>query len=313
MQIQGSVGAKGINSRLDVRTIQTGLNRVLFKGYSTKLTEDGLMGPHTLRVILRFQREIIRMVHPDGRIDPNGRSLKVLSSYSASAPSNTSIVSKGHSGSGRSYSAISAHGPSAAFAVNYRANAKRVLSHYTISVLKQIMMLSGVNNIAISSTWRTPDDQARIMFGDNKSAYSKGVSVEVHRGYPYKPAGKAVDKIFSDNMGKKTDAEIKQLMINEIIARLANGERTSLHCVTQSQYQSNNILDIPYSSVKDPDKAAFEEALLAYSANFNKRKHSAGSKTNYTVAQKPIANVLIERSCWHVELPQINQLLPLLP
>ncbi len=325
MQLQGSVGANGINARADVLVIQQGLNTVGFKPVPSPLSEDGLIGPKTLRTIRRFQREIVRMINPDGRIDPGGRSLKILSLYSAkaqaqpqprkaiSSPKSTARPVTPTTVARRPISPITMHGLSSAYTITYRRRAKPVLSHYTKSVLKQIMILADVSSIDISSTWRAPADQARIMFNDNMKAKKQGSSLFAVRLYNYRPPGQAVDKVFANNFGKKTDAEIKQLMEAEIVNQLNAGQRVSQHCVTKAMYDGNNIFDIPYSSVTAAKQAAFEEVLLAYAASFNARRHSKGGKNSYTVAQKPIAKVIVEQYCWHVELPQTSQLLPLLP
>ncbi|WP_197507301.1 M15 family metallopeptidase [Mitsuaria sp. 7] len=72
-----SVGAAGKNRKADVESVQRLLTaRQLYRG-----RVDGLCGPLTVDGILRFQRGF--MSKPDGRVDPNGSTLKRLS---AAAP-----------------------------------------------------------------------------------------------------------------------------------------------------------------------------------------------------------------------------------
>ncbi|WP_406610186.1 hypothetical protein [Agarivorans sp. JK6] len=303
MQLKQSVGKQGKNLNSDVLTVQKGLNTVPFKSPFTKLDEDGRIGKNTIRVIERFQHDFVKMANPDGRIDPNGRTVKVINAY----------VKKNSTKQPYVYSPISLHGISSTKSIRYRANAQKLLSQYTKSVLKQMMILSNVDSIDISSTWRSPEDQARIMLNDNLKAFQKGISIRSHRGYGYGPTGQAVDKVFADNNGKRTEAEIHALMVQKVKSKLTEGKRTSQHCVTKPMYQQNNIFDIPYSGIITSKRDEFESILLAYSAKFNKRKYSKGNITTYNAIQKPIAKVIVERSCWHVELPQNQQKLPILP
>jgi peptidoglycan hydrolase-like protein with peptidoglycan-binding domain len=73
IQITASVGKGGTNRKADVKKIQSALNAVY---PSLALVVDGLCGPKTIRRIEKFQRRF--MHHPDGRVDPGGRTLKRL-------------------------------------------------------------------------------------------------------------------------------------------------------------------------------------------------------------------------------------------
>ncbi|MDO6765763.1 peptidoglycan-binding protein [Agarivorans sp. 1_MG-2023] len=318
MQLKQSVGRQGKNLYGDVLAVQKGLNTVPIKGPFKILAEDGKMGKNTQLMIEEFQRTIVKMINPDGRIDPNGRSSSIINSYAQKSATRHSFkytpmpYLKAAKPTTRTQKASTTNS-SKPKSILYRSNAKKVLSAYTMSVLKQIMQLSNVDSIDISSTLRTPEDQARIMLNDNLTASKNGISVKTHRGYSYGPTGQLVDKVYTDNKAGKTSEQIKALMVAKIKEKLATGSRTSRHCVTKAIYQSNNIFDIPYSSIASSKQAEFESILLAYSAKFNKRKFSKGNTTSYTAVQKPIEKVIVERSCWHVELPQTNLQLPTLP
>ena len=71
------VGRNGINRESDVKKIQRALN-IIFP--SLLLDIDGHCGPKTIRRIERFQRRF--MQNPDGRVDPGGRTLRLLNSAS---------------------------------------------------------------------------------------------------------------------------------------------------------------------------------------------------------------------------------------
>lgn len=77
--LAGSVGTNGANKIGDVRKVQRLLNYNLhlMPGIK-KLSEDGKTGKLTIGAIVFYQKNIVKMAQPDGRIDPNGRTLKSL-------------------------------------------------------------------------------------------------------------------------------------------------------------------------------------------------------------------------------------------
>ncbi|WP_343640355.1 M15 family metallopeptidase [Roseateles sp.] len=77
--LTASVGAAGANRKPDVESVQRLL--VAHRLYTGRV--DGLCGPLTVDGILRFQRAF--MGKPDGRIDPNGRTLRRLTEGAAPA------------------------------------------------------------------------------------------------------------------------------------------------------------------------------------------------------------------------------------
>jgi hypothetical protein len=78
IKIIGSVGAGGKNLRQDVIIIQKALNKVTPTLNGKPLLEDGLYGKFTAAAITVFQSKFLNMIKPDGRIDPNGRTIKKL-------------------------------------------------------------------------------------------------------------------------------------------------------------------------------------------------------------------------------------------
>lgn len=73
INITSSVGKGGTNNKTDVKKVQNALNVVY---PSLALVTDGICGSKTIRRIERFQRRFLN--NPDGRIDPNGRTIKRL-------------------------------------------------------------------------------------------------------------------------------------------------------------------------------------------------------------------------------------------
>jgi flagellar protein FlgJ len=77
--IVAAVGKKGANRPHDVKVVQTLLNRQLPRLIPlARLAEDGHIGPRTISAIEEFQRRVLRVPAPDGRVDPGGTTLKRL-------------------------------------------------------------------------------------------------------------------------------------------------------------------------------------------------------------------------------------------
>ena len=79
MCLVSSVGKKGNNARTDVKTIQILLNLNLYQLIPlASLSEDGGIGDKTIGAITEFQKRIMRTPAPDGKVDPNGKTLTAL-------------------------------------------------------------------------------------------------------------------------------------------------------------------------------------------------------------------------------------------
>jgi len=85
--ITASVGRGGMNRPSDVKTIQDLLNRVgpMDGGPMTTLKVDGLCGPMTTAAIQRFQLKHFGTRGADGRVDPNGQTLRKLNEFDVSS------------------------------------------------------------------------------------------------------------------------------------------------------------------------------------------------------------------------------------
>ncbi|MBK6973024.1 MAG: DUF3380 domain-containing protein [Sterolibacteriaceae bacterium] len=80
--IRSSVGRDGVNSPKDVRLVQDLLNG---SSHPPKpaLTVDGQVSPRTIAAIESFQKHVLDRKRPDGRVDPEGRTLAMLVKNSA--------------------------------------------------------------------------------------------------------------------------------------------------------------------------------------------------------------------------------------
>jgi len=84
-QIISSVGRNGANQKGDVRSVQDLLNRYSTRLGIAPLRVDGVAGARTVSAIERFQRQVLGMAAPDGRVDPGALTWNKL--VATSAPS----------------------------------------------------------------------------------------------------------------------------------------------------------------------------------------------------------------------------------
>lgn len=83
--IHGSVGRQGRNQREDVKVVQALLNKSLTPA-AKPLAVDGLVGPKTIGAIEDYQRRVVKLRSPDGRIDVNGPTFRALNGEPVKAP-----------------------------------------------------------------------------------------------------------------------------------------------------------------------------------------------------------------------------------
>jgi len=82
--IRRSVGNGGVNQNQDVRAVQSQLNAQMPRTL-TKLVIDGKSGPVTIAAIRSFQKSVVGLWMPDGRVDAGGKTLIGLSEPSSEA------------------------------------------------------------------------------------------------------------------------------------------------------------------------------------------------------------------------------------
>ena len=80
LTITQSVGVKGKNLKHDVLKIQQSLNKINPPIAKALLKEDGLYGPITGKAISNFQTKHVFLMNPDGRVDPDGKTIQKLAS-----------------------------------------------------------------------------------------------------------------------------------------------------------------------------------------------------------------------------------------
>lgn len=113
-----------------------------------------------------------------------------------------------------------------------KSDRRDIVSQKTRRVLAELAAESGMTKIYITSTLRTPEEQANAMWG-KRSLYG--------------PVGRAVHDVGSKYAKYGKSRRIKE-MAKEIRRFLAKGRRTSNHCVTFELYAKMNVVDIGNNS-----------------------------------------------------------------
>jgi hypothetical protein len=134
--------------------------------------------------------------------------------------------------------------------ITFGKNAKKEnVTNFSLQVLEDILQAAGVSSALISSTARTPADQARVMF-DNIVA--KGVAAQKRL---YAAAGDSViDEYVKAKRAGKTPVEIKAAMEAKIIA--IGPTKVSHHAADPNVLC---VFDVAPSSIAK--KAEFERAV----------------------------------------------------
>lgn len=78
-KISKSVGRDGNNSKADVIIVQSLLNHSRIPGKTDDIKVDGKIGNQTIARIETFQKDIVFIANPDGRVDPDGKTFIKLS------------------------------------------------------------------------------------------------------------------------------------------------------------------------------------------------------------------------------------------
>jgi len=83
--IVASVGRGGLNRTEDVLLVQELLNHHS-QAPQRPLVVDGVMSSRTIAAIEAFQRRVVNIHRPDGRIDPGDRTMAALARQAEQAP-----------------------------------------------------------------------------------------------------------------------------------------------------------------------------------------------------------------------------------
>lgn len=304
MYIKYSVGQGGINDKNDASFVQEILTLIANEDFRLQtLVVDGKCGKKTLSAIYTFQSLYVKLKAPDSRIDPNGRSEKILVAKAIEIDKTflEDIIKKYKLGKARPsvYEKVPR-------TITYRKYAKKVLSSYTENIVKLAMFYAGNNKCDISSTLRTFDDQSRIMY-NNCASYSGATSVDSlrsARGWGYAAPGKEVETVYYEKQSEGKDATIAAMKA-KIESLYKQNKKVSLHCVSEADYKKRNILDIPYSSVLSNKLRDFETSLMGMTNEIKNARYPRP-----IVGEIYIDKLIIEDKCWHLEILQHYKILP---
>lgn len=152
-----------------------------------------------------------------------------------------------------------------------------VVSVHTIGVLAGILIAAGLDSCLVTSTSRTPADQARIMFNNIST---KGVASQKAL---YAAAGDSViDEFVKPKKAGKTRDQVIEAMEAKI--RAIGPDKVSRHCADPARL---NVVDVAPSSIAKPK--AFENAVRA------------------AITQGKVSKFLTPASndpAFHIEIPQ---------
>ena len=151
---------------------------------------------------------------------------------------------------GGGYEIVGSSTPSSVEIAYDRGVNKESVSPLTIKLLQDIASEVGVSKLIITSTIRSPESQARVMFNN----LSKGERVSYGR------SGSAVVAVFDKYNSSKSDTEVKKLMTDEINRQ--GPTNVSRHCLDDP---SENILDISHTRmIPQHKKNLFRDKLVEY-------------------------------------------------
>lgn len=299
LSIIQSVGVGGANQSDDVKLIQVLLNTyAAWKSPFSSLKIDGAIGTNTNNAIKKYQREAAGLINPDGRVDPNGKTFRYLTMYLK--PEQEAIVKKqvkmGVMITGAPVidkntlkSNAGLKGLNVIYSSGLKAD-KQIVSDYSIQVIKMALKEAGLKTGVITSTIRTPEEQAAIMLQNAKKNLQKQYDL-------YGDSGDLVLDVYEEN---KTKSNVLNLMVEEIVRLGKEGDRVSKHCVTKEIYLKNNVIDIGLNSMR------------AANPNFDPKKFTEVLKK---LKKEGYIDTLIDETmksntAWHIEIKVNKKPLP---
>ncbi len=113
------------------------------------------------------------------------------------------------------------------YSVSYKSSLpsdKRLVSSYSINVIRLALAQAGMKCAVISSTLRFPEEQASIMYRNARIDLKKQKQL-------YGKNGDAVLDVYSSN-SKKDKHEVIRLMKEKIELLARDGKKVSKHCTT---------------------------------------------------------------------------------
>ncbi len=148
---------------VDVKVVQNLLNANLQKIPPTAaLRVDGVVGPRTIGAIEQFQRKVVGLMQPDGRVDPNGKTIHALNASSSNPTMPVAPSPPPPAGVEGVYSHPDAHKITLTYGIQGDGTPVRKMTAKAEYLLKSILASAGLTGAQLNSTQRTYYDQARI-------------------------------------------------------------------------------------------------------------------------------------------------------
>jgi hypothetical protein len=273
VKLTNSVGKGGVNLKADVKLIQSLLNAS--KVSKTYLKVDGVMGTKSIAVILRYQRTVVGLAKPDGKIDVGGKTFNAL--LHNDTPKGNNVTSLVEEVSSTDTSKIS-----------FGRGAKRVVSQKSLNVIGMALEEAGMDGAVITSTIRSAYKQASVMY-----KYAKRDLASQKRLYG--ATGDKVLTVFEANQQKMSKAEVIKLMTKRIKELTIGNKKVSRHAVSSAQYSARNVIDIGVNSTKAVAGNSFSQEAFT---NALSRLEGARVITKFIDETKKV------NTTWHVEIKQ---------
>lgn len=123
---------------------------------------------------------------------------------------------------------------------NLAPEKEAVVKQDTLRILESAADKAGIERVYITSTLRTPEEQAAAMYKNISSG----------RIIRYKEPGRKVTQLCLDMLGKSASKADTLKAMSELISELSEqGQRVSLHCVSGEVYATRQILDVSRSII----------------------------------------------------------------
>ena len=123
--------------------------------------------------------------------------------------------------------------------VKFKTKRTNVVTEKSKNILRELGSQYGMKTIYITSTLRTPEEQARAMY--NNIANGRVIG--------YREPGAEVTRICQNGIKRGLGkSQIIKNMVSKILEYDKKGERVSKHCVSFETYAKNNIIDLGINS-----------------------------------------------------------------
>lgn len=146
---------------------------------------------------------------------------------------------------------------------------KSVVGTHSLDVVRNALRAAGKSSVTITSTIRTAEDQARVMFAALTSTASIAANVKKQLDL-YRAPGRQVVEVFKDAVKGLTLAQInaraatiRQAMTARIVELQGAEQLVSRHCVSPERYAVLNVLDVPTAAFSTASRGRFVAVVAA--------------------------------------------------